>query len=161
MRTNVLLAPQRPRSPTQEEPNPPRGGFFYYTVTPKRKPLTDAEKKQRFLEGYKGIGTKSAGARAAGVTRWTVHRWLEKDAEFRQRFEEAEAEFKDHIEELMMERLERGENGATLRFKAQAEIPDKYRPPSQRPKPKAPKARDDADAKWRELEKRAEEDGGT
>ena len=107
------------------------------------------------------MGTMSACCDAAKISFETLAGWFRDDPSFRPRFREAKIRFQDHIEELMMERLERGENGATLRFKAQAEIPDKYRPPSQRPKPKAPKVRDDADAKWRELEKRADEDGGT
>jgi len=85
------------------------------------------QKRERFLAGVKRLGTISAGAREAGVARKTARRWLEEEPDFREAYEEALAEFRDSIEERLVNRIDTGGNGATLRFKGKGELPEKYR----------------------------------
>ena len=128
---------------------------FLFAVTKKQQNEHDQRDRQdRFLEVYERVGTISAGARAAGVDRRTAKRWIERDAAFRERFEEAQAKFKDYVKEHLIEQAERG-NGPTWRFIAKHELPDVY---GDEPRQSAPKRGQEADAKWEELERAAESD---
>ena len=124
-------------------------GFF---LPMSKSKFTDEERKL-FLEGVKKVGTISAGAREAGVKRRTARSWIERDPEFKERYEEALAEFKDSIEERLMSRIEEGSNGPTLRFKAKGELPEKYGP---RP-PRAEQVPERKGPTWEDLEEGAKE----
>ncbi len=114
------------------------------------------EQQQRFLEALERLGTIKAGIEAAGrgVNRRTVKKWLETDAAFRERFEEAKTTFKESIEERLIQRLDKG-NGATLRFVAKGELPEKYGDSRRRP---ATEAKDEDG--WAEAERALDDDGG-
>ena len=119
-----------------------------------KKPKRLARQQTLFLDTYARIGTISAGARAAGVTWRKAKGWTTSDPDFAPRFEEARAVFEDSLEERLMDLIEKG-NAVTLRFKAQAEIPEKYGKLPHRPEPKTAQ---DVDAKWTELEQAAAQD---
>ena len=64
--------------------------------------MTDAQRalvQQRFLDSFRTIGNITRAAIAAGVSRRTVHGWLKKSPDFRDRFEEAEEDSRDAIRE--------------------------------------------------------------
>jgi hypothetical protein len=55
--------------------------------------MTDAQRalaQQRFLEAFSAYGIVGKAAIEAGVSRATVHDWLERDRDFRERVEGAE-----------------------------------------------------------------------
>ena len=137
--------------------HPPEAGFLL--PMPKSK-YTDeelAEKKRLFLESISLFGTISAGVRLADVTRHLASSWIEGDPEFKERYEEAREEFKDSIEQKLMDRIDKGENGPTLRFKAKGELPEKYGP---RPRKGTKEQESLANAsEWDRLEEEAMEDG--
>ncbi len=112
------------------------------------------ERQQQFLEEVRRLGTLSAGARAAKVSRRTARSWIERDLELRQQYEEALAEFRDSLEERLMERIEAG-NGVSLRFKMKGEMPEKYGDGPRR----GAEQEAGASARWEELEKAAREEG--
>jgi hypothetical protein len=60
--------------------------------------------KQRFLEGYRAIGTISGGARYAGVSRNTVYQWMKTDPQFAEDVEQAHEEIIDSLEEAAIAR---------------------------------------------------------
>jgi len=88
--------------------------------------------KVRFLREYPRWGTIHAAAEGAEVTREDVERWRRSDAAFAAALESARLDHKDVVEEHIMRRIEGGD-GATLRFKARAELPEKYGREGSRP----------------------------
>ena len=137
--------------------HPPEAGFLL--PMPKSK-YTDeelAEKKRVFLESISLFGTISAGVRLADVKRHEARSWIERDPEFKERYEEAREEFKDSIENRLLERIDKGENGPTLRFKAKGELPEKYGPLPRKGTKEQESPANVAD--WEKLEAEALEDG--
>lgn len=97
---------------------------------------TPAEQKRVFLDTYALLGTTTTGCDRAGIEMRTLDEWLRKDRAFRDGFHEAKLRFLDLIEKKIMESIESGKDksGVMLRFKAQAELPEKYgRPGKQGP----------------------------
>lgn len=75
------------------------------------------------------------------------------DPRFQSEYEEALAEFRDSIEERLLQQIDKGgKDGATLRFKARGELPEKYG--LRRPAPAPENA--GADEVWARLEAEAE-----
>ena len=96
---------------------------------------TSGEKKRLFLDQFERVGTMTAGCRNAHTSFRTLHKWLAEDRNFREAFNEAKLRFRDHIEEKIMERIEKGDNGGLLKFKAQAELLEKYGKPGKTSSP--------------------------
>jgi hypothetical protein len=68
-----------------------------------------AHAKRLFLEAFAGPHpTVSHAAKAAGIGRRTVYDWLERDAEFRQAFADAEQEAFDTLEREAVRRAAEG-----------------------------------------------------
>ena len=115
-------------------------------------------RQAEFLKGFRERGTIAAGIRAAVdsqgkelVTREEVRRWRAHDAAFRRAFEEAKAVFLDGLEEEVLAFISRGKWEA-LKFKLAAEMPEKYGVR------KGGEERDEADARWRELQEAVREE---
>ena len=136
----------------EASPGPDFSGFFIAVTKKQQNEHDQRDRQDRFLEAYERVGTISAGARAAGVDRRTAKRWIERDAAFRERFEEAQAKFKDYVKEHLIQQAERG-NGPTWRFIAKHELPEVY---GDEPRQSVQKQGQEADAKWEELERAAE-----
>lgn len=66
------------------------------------------QKKVAFLEQFGTLGTVTHAARAANVPRRTVYDWLERDAQFRLDFAEAEQEALDSLEQEAVRRARDG-----------------------------------------------------
>ena len=98
----------------------------------------EASPEQRFLDEVRRSGRVNAAAKAAGVTTKTAKRWIDRDPAFKERYEEAMAEFRDTLEERLMNRIDHGGNGAALRFKLKAEMPEKYGLPGKLPPKEEP-----------------------
>ena len=87
-----------------------------------RRRWTKWEKRQyRFLRAYARLGTLTAGARAAGVSRQHAEHWLQGNLAFRQRFAVARAMFEDTLRESLVRHALQG-NSTALRFIAIAEL---------------------------------------
>ena len=112
----------------------------------------EASPEQRFLDEVRRSGRVNAAAKAAGVTTKTAKRWIDRDPAFKERYEEAMAEFRDTLEERLMNRIDRGGNGAALRFKLKAEMPEKYGLPGKLP----PKEEPGDGPDWGPVEREAE-----
>ncbi len=95
----------------------------------RRKPRarrSTAERRRVFLETYGRSGGLSIGADAAGVSIETVNEWIRKERDFREAFEEATLRFRERLDAEVLRRIEAGRDGVLLRFKLQAELPEKY-----------------------------------
>lgn len=117
---------------------------------PHRSKRKTNERKRIFLEEFSKVGVLSVAADKAGIPLKTLSLWFRQDGRFREDFLEAKIRFHDHIEKEIVDRIDQGENGGLLRFKAQAEIPEKYGR-------KQAAARDSARLAWDELERKARE----
>ena len=67
-------------------------------------------KKATFLEAFAEMGVVTYAARKTNVPRRTVYDWLERDAEFRAQFAEAE---QDALDSLEQEAVRRARDGVT------------------------------------------------
>ena len=56
----------------------------------------------------------------------TLNGWMRKERDFRKAFEEATLRFHERLDAEMMRRIDAGKDGVMLRFKLQAELPEKY-----------------------------------
>ena len=96
---------------------------------PRRKPRarwSGAERRRVFLETYGRTGALTISADAAGISMKTLNGWMRKERDFRKAFEEATLRFHERLDAEMMRRIEAGKDGVMLRFKLQAELPEKY-----------------------------------
>jgi hypothetical protein len=89
-------------------------------------------RQEAFLTAYAQLGTILHAAKAAGISRFTVNKWLSTDLHsFKKRMELAHQDHCDHLERMIDERLAnpQGNRGSDilLMFKAKAEMPEKYR----------------------------------
>jgi hypothetical protein len=90
------------------------------------------DRQQVFLTAFGQLGTIRAAARAIGIHRDTVNKWLSADLySFQKRMEEARQEYREFLEDLTHERLmnPQGNRGSDilLMFRKKAEWPEKYR----------------------------------
>ena len=60
--------------------------------------------KQRFIEGYRAIGTISGGAKYAGVSRNTVYQWMKNAPQFHEDVKQAREEIIDSLDEAAIAR---------------------------------------------------------
>jgi hypothetical protein len=72
------------------------------------KPLSPQQAKTRFLEVLAEYGSMSKAAKAAGVSRSKVHRWLEDDEVFGFAYKQSLAAATEGLEEVARERATRG-----------------------------------------------------
>ena len=96
---------------------------------PRRKPRarrSGAERRLVFLETYGRTGALTISADAAGISMKTANGWMRKERDFRKAFEEATLRFHERLDAEMMRRIDAGKDGVMLRFKLQAELPEKY-----------------------------------
>ena len=90
------------------------------------------EKQDLFLKNYAEFGTISRTAKACGMTRENVYRWL-KDLDFANRFSQARREFVDHLEDIAHElvkemgRKKDYRNPTLLMFLLNGNDPEKYK----------------------------------
>ena len=100
--------------------------------------ISTVQARQRiFLKRYAAIGVFSKSADAAGASLRTVAGWLLEDRDFHDAFTEAKIRFHDHLEETIVNRIngvDTRKNDVLLRFKVQAELPEKYGRPGKKPK---------------------------
>ena len=95
----------------------------------RRKPRarrSTVERRRVFLETYGRTGGLTIGADAAGVSIETVNQWIRGERDFRKAFEEATMRFRERLDAEVMRRIDAGRDGVLLRFKLQAELPEKY-----------------------------------
>ena len=95
----------------------------------RRKPRarrSTAERRRVFLETYRRTGGLTIGADAAGISIETVNQWIRGERDFRTAFEEATMRFRERLDAEVLRRIEAGRDGVLLRFKLQAELPEKY-----------------------------------
>lgn len=69
---------------------------------------TTTAQQQRFLEAFSVHGITGMAATEAGVSRATVHDWLERDQDFRERFEGAEEDTRSVIRQEVHRRAIEG-----------------------------------------------------
>jgi hypothetical protein len=106
------------------------GDFGHRLTTEAEQRTWDAQ--EAFLLGYAQGGTVTAGLLTSGVHRRTAEVWKQKDAfSFKTRLETARLEYCDVIEDKIHELamgLKPGQNAIVLLARANAEMPEKYRP---------------------------------
>ena len=107
------------------------------------------ERKRVFLREFSKVGVLSAAADKAGLSLKTLSDWFRWDEDFREDFLESKLRFQDRIEKEIVDRIDKGANDGLLRFKAQAEIPEKYAP-------KRAPAKDPPGPDWDHLERDAD-----
>jgi hypothetical protein len=90
------------------------------------------DRQEAFLLAYAQLGTILHAAKTAGISRFTVNKWLSTDLHsFKKRMELAHQDYCDRIERMIDERLANPQDNRgsdiLLMFKAKAEMPEKYR----------------------------------
>jgi hypothetical protein len=76
----------------------------------KRVPHAFKDKRQAaFLKAYSKLGTIRAACEAAGISRSTHKKWLERDENYPARYAQAREEFADAIEAAVVQRVKEGE----------------------------------------------------
>lgn len=65
-------------------------------------------KRAPFIEAFRKCGTVLHAAEAAGLSRRTIYRWLEKDPEFKAMYDEANTEVTDILENALFKRATEG-----------------------------------------------------
>ena len=75
---------------------------------PRELPAVTAAKKKTFLEAFSHTGTIAHAAREAGFNPRQHWRWLERDPEYKERFQEAEAIFIDVLQRELFRRAVEG-----------------------------------------------------
>ena len=103
---------------------------------------SDPTLKDRFLRLVAYYGSLGLASRRSTALRRVVHGWLE-DPAFRAEYEEAVEGFRDSIREMLVDKAHAGD-AATIRFLAQAEMPEKYGPAA-----KAHQAKSQPEVIWR------------
>ncbi len=73
-----------------------------------------AKLQKRCIANASKIGSRVGIARASGVSRQTLHIWLNNDPEFEREFEKAEALFGDVLEEVVLDRVLHGTTKALV-----------------------------------------------
>ena len=90
------------------------------------------DKQEKFLTGFSEIGSISAGLKVAKIGRRTQEYWRSKNyLDFTLRFTHAHKNYCDSLENKMQELimgLKPGQNALVLVVRANAEMPEKYRP---------------------------------
>ena len=123
--------------------------------SPRKRKITVQARQRIFLDRFAAVGVMTPSADAAGLPLKTIAQWLKDDQDFREAFDEAKLRFHDHLEEAIVNRIngvDQRRNDNLLRFKTQAELPEKYGRPG-----KKPKERDHHCLTWDDLERMAEE----
>ena len=110
----------------------------------RKRKITVRARQRIFLDRFAAVGVMTPSAE-----------WLNDDRDFREAFDEAKLRFHDQLEEAIVNRIngvDQRRNDNLLRFKTQAELPEKYGRPG-----KKPKERDHHCLTWDDLERMAEE----
>ena len=110
----------------------------------RKRKITVRARQRIFLDRFAAVGVMTPSAE-----------WLNDDRDFREAFDEAKLRFHDQLEEAIVNRIngvDQRRNDNLLRFKTQAELPEKYGRPG-----KKPKERDHHCLTWDDLERITEE----
>ena len=92
------------------------------------------QQRRTFLRHFARLGGTTQAADAAGLSLETLAEWVQHDRGFREAFHEARLRFHDSLEVEALRRIQTGKDPAMLRFRLEAELPEKYG------RPKKPKA---------------------
>jgi hypothetical protein len=108
-------------------PTPQEYGF---PIKPTSRDVQVWHHQEAFLEAFRRCGKIGIAARAIGLTRWAVDRWLRTDQyTFKKRMEDAHADYVELLEEDMDNFIEASKHNTQIAriFRLRAEHPEKYR----------------------------------
>ena len=95
------------------------------------RPESVIARQDAFLKAFTVLGTISHSAKAIGITRQAVQKWLSRDTEgFRERWVEANLDWRDNLEHHAWERVQQQKpdsNPTLLIAMLNANLSDKYR----------------------------------
>ena len=95
------------------------------------RPESVIARQDAFLKAFTVLGTISHSAKAIGITRQAVQKWLSQDTEgFRERWVEANLDWRDNLEHHAWERVQQQKpdsNPTLLIAMLNANLSDKYR----------------------------------
>ena len=96
-----------------------------------KRPESVIARQDAFLKAFTVLGTISHSAKAIGITRQAVQKWLSQDTEgFRERWVEANLDWRDNLEHHAWERVQQQKpdsNPTLLIAMLNANLSDKYR----------------------------------
>lgn len=93
-------------------------------MTHKRK--SDRERQRIFLKEFSKVGVMSVAADKAEISLRTIAQWVQHDKTFYEDLHEAKLRFHDSLEAQALDLIAHRKDASLLRFKLQAELPDKY-----------------------------------